>query len=1117
MAARRISKEESAARRAKSRKPSKSSSKRSSSNNNVTIGGVTYANPTAEFVAKKQAELKAKTASSSGGVTSRRVVQGGGIFEVRSDGTFERVALTGGEQKRRARIKSGGALGRDLIPRLNSNQTQAQRGRKIITRLGEAQKARSRLGPRASLAQPRLSAQKQDLGKLANALGVNFKPKQTISQNFAKYQNLKKINTNKSNLTTAEVNRLSNLADKINKRGEKLDSDERAALLAIKSKLRKIKQKSDILLDKLPPSIAKLAKLGTSASVKLNQKLSEIAIGTGSIGSRLAQVTDKILFAGEVGYRSAKRKEFRAFIRRGVSESGRVSQDVQAALRSAFKDPSTYVFAFMGARTSPKSPIPNNAKIVEINVPKSQSPTATVLKNTVIKDKKTGRSYYVDKKANVFSVKTIKGETVLRKTGQPKIKKPAYEQLGFQNQKQFNQWNKLNEQSRNAVGKKLDKVNKKIAKIENTIVSSKNKVALTKIKNLQKNLKKARTARTRKTDIFKSVIKTVKNIKIKGKLTKATKKPFIRKVKSKARAPKTRISKAAERRSTLAKQKKAKADITKSKLKKQGYESLREKKFVETQGFKSKKEFTQFETLFKKSQAGNKRAKASLDKIITKVRKRLAKKGKFQVVLRRFKGETRTELVFRKAKPKKNKAAIAKRKATLKLKSKIQQARLQKRVKKVSKKIIKPTNLKVIQNKYVDNILQSIKADGYYRYDKDYPVITIHSKFKKGTKQYNQILKHELTHHKTRKIFNEGKLAKKIGKIDRKIPYKVRPSEIIARGGEILPARFFKIKGKSITTSKYTKSIPPKNIVKTIIEKAKIRGKRAQQTFSIDQTLLLIKKLQKQPSLKVRSKLKLRVLEKGKISFRIIPRKVVIGILSAKTLNQLKQVQFVPNDITLAYQSALDNAIKSMIKDITAQLPKEKLASISKIGIREVNLLKTQPKSTPRRPARGRQTVKKPIEPIKPKLPKLPKFKVPQSVPNPKGFDAYVKSKTKWIKVNPKPLTKANASKLARYVSNNSLSASHVVVGVKTKAIKRAVNLNANKSFFRASKSKTVPKGTRIEKRSKRLNTIGEKRKLSASRAVSLVRAKLKPKKRAKKKVVKRKTTKKRVVRKKRK
>lgn len=230
--------------------------------------------------------------------------------------------------------------------------------------------------------------------------------------------------------------------------------------------------------------------------------------------------------------------------------------------------------------------------------------------------------------------------------------------------------------------------------------------------------------------------------------------------------------------------------------------------------------------------------------------------------------------------------------------------------------------------------------------------------------------------------------------------------------------------------------------------------------------------------------------------------------LSLPAISKARRISLIPQNVSLSELQKLASEIKNLNKIIEISLNRLKKLERTKEGERIISksLSRSATKfktSTKQRTISKSRTKKK----VKPKeklpLPKLPKFK--QDTPfntdikNPKGFDAWIKTKNGWRKANPQPLQRQEAQKLGRYIADNTLSASFTVVGTRNKAIKKAVPFDAPKQMFRLSKDKRKPKGTRVEKRTYRINTAGEKRGLRASALIAKVRKRLTAKKKRQK------------------
>jgi len=99
---------------------------------------------------------------------------------------------------------------------------------------------------------------------------------------------------------------------------------------------------------------------------------------------------------------------------------------------------------------------------------------------------------------------------------------------------------------------------------------------------------------------------------------------------------------------------------------------------------------------------------------------------------------------------------------------------------------------------------------------------------------------------------------------------------------------------------------------------------------------------------------------------------------------------------------------------------------------------------------------------------------------------------------NKNPITKTNANRLGKAVTDNTISASYIVrkaAGKPVKVIRSIIKVMESKFRSPVRRSK-LPKGTRVERRKRRLDTRGEKRGITVARYLA---------KRKKKRVVRRK------------
>ncbi len=125
---------------------------------------------------------------------------------------------------------------------------------------------------------------------------------------------------------------------------------------------------------------------------------------------------------------------------------------------------------------------------------------------------------------------------------------------------------------------------------------------------------------------------------------------------------------------------------------------------------------------------------------------------------------------------------------------------------------------------------------------------------------------------------------------------------------------------------------------------------------------------------------------------------------------------------------------------------------------------------------------------IKEEIKKKPKFPIAQL-----GYNAFARQKGKLIKLNKVPISKTKALNLSSFIVDHSTSAFGKIIRTTKKAqkplrkipkgyFKRTIK---NYRLFKIVKGKQVPlKNAFIEKRAKRINTLGEKQQLSAARAL---------------------------------
>lgn len=204
---------------------------------------------------------------------------------------------------------------------------------------------------------------------------------------------------------------------------------------------------------------------------------------------------------------------------------------------------------------------------------------------------------------------------------------------------------------------------------------------------------------------------------------------------------------------------------------------------------------------------------------------------------------------------------------------------------------------------------------------------------------------------------------------------------------------------------------------------------------------------------------------------------------ASQTNQQTRQTPFLQVRTT----NILDSQTKQDTKQDTSQsfIPFLSLRTNNASGGRVGDGLASTPR--PPRPNKTFKPLPIPKQPILFK--KLQKKKIPEAL---QGFLAQVKERGKWRTIGKKALTREQALALGAYVADNTTA-----VSARAKAInKRPVNSNFKLPMgkfrdFMIRKGKRIPlKNTLIEKKSKRIDTFGEKKGLSVARFLAQRRKK---------------------------
>jgi len=182
----------------------------------------------------------------------------------------------------------------------------------------------------------------------------------------------------------------------------------------------------------------------------------------------------------------------------------------------------------------------------------------------------------------------------------------------------------------------------------------------------------------------------------------------------------------------------------------------------------------------------------------------------------------------------------------------------------------------------------------------------------------------------------------------------------------------------------------------------------------------------------------------------------------------------------------------------TSQL--QKIIQLQKFKLAQLQRLRQLQKTVTARPVT-------PITPLIPFIPLIPptkkvikkkKLLVEPFEPKERGYNAFVKSKGKFIRANINPLTKKKARDLGAFITDQSLAATFKIVKSKKNAKKPKVKFPLNyfsstKIKFRSPirKGKKVPvKNLFIEKRGRRLDTLREVQKIKAARLIANLKKK---------------------------
>ena len=227
------------------------------------------------------------------------------------------------------------------------------------------------------------------------------------------------------------------------------------------------------------------------------------------------------------------------------------------------------------------------------------------------------------------------------------------------------------------------------------------------------------------------------------------------------------------------------------------------------------------------------------------------------------------------------------------------------------------------------------------------------------------------------------------------------------------------------------------------------------------------------------SRLKIFQLPELKPKTNILSKSKIISLekvkLKTKTLEKIKTDTLIKEKEKYAYKYKY----KYKVAEKEAIAEKEATAILETPTIQEQKLKIKEIEEIPVK------KIKKPIF-IPIPLPKVKKVKTSKS-----GFTVLLKSKKnkKYKPVTQDSFTKIDAKALGRYLVDNSLKASFKIQKTETLINKKVVYGNKNK--FRESKRNPMIK---VEKRGKRLDTIGEIKDIRVARLLSKAKVNAKPK-----------------------
>lgn len=380
---------------------------------------------------------------------------------------------------------------------------------------------------------------------------------------------------------------------------------------------------------------------------------------------------------------------------------------------------------------------------------------------------------------------------------------------------------------------------------------------------------------------------------------------------------------------------------------------------------------------------------------------------------------------------------------------------------------IKQTRYFKSRNLWKKAIVQQARKDGILSTEQ--AIKAISTKKLPKIKQKTQITKKQKTKNQ---LFEKLKIKKKDVILDLEkgnqrviqtknkiIVLKVKEVPIKTSSGQVLVQKQYQIQQIRQKTSLKTKlkQKTKKKSKQTQKQKLEKKTKQTQKQYQLS-------KLKLSPKLLLAVKLKQKQIIKQKLLPKVKQKQNIKQIQRPKQIQKTKQVQ-----------KQQPKPIKSI-----------KSTQIQKISTKQAKMPKITQKPTQK--LKLKQTNTKKEQKTKPKI-ELPQRRI---IKNAKAFNVWVRSQGRWLRANPYPVAKSIAARIGRYVADNSTSATFIVLGTTGQPKPfTGFKLGSKASKFRNIKlGSKLPTQASVEKRRNRIDTLGEKRKLKASRIVAKLKQK---------------------------